>query len=341
MGNAENAKLYYEAGQTPVAFTALSDAGDHLVFNSAANVWSKKSGSEAVVRPNGLVSGCEITPAASGTNNLVDTASGYAYIAGVLTAIEADTDVECTRPAGSGDDCKINSLTITSAGAIAVVAGADHTDLSTTRGGDGGPGWIPTTSIEIGQVKYTSDSPAAVLSSEIYQVINTHQERFDYPVWTEKPINVSNQVAGYAGVEFNAALPQIHSDDAGSTTAGKIVYAQYSEPAFAEQADAENFVAPENAYSVSSKQVYGRTLGSTSASLGGGSFTFYSNDGITDNLIKLKGGILTFKFYPDRLKAPYIICQGKLGIARTFPAGDNISVACTISSEAVSEEVAN
>jgi len=341
MPTAENAKLEYEAGQDLTDFVALTDDGDHLQFNSAVYFWSMKSGKEPEVYPNGLVSGCEITPAASGTNNLVDVAAGYAYIAGVLTSIDADTDVTCARPAGSGDDCKINSITINSSGAIAVVAGADHTDLATGRGEDGGPPWIPTTSIEIGQVKYTSDTAGAVLASEIYQVQNTHCEYSTYPVFTKYPIRVENQVADYAGVTFNAALPQIHSDDAGSTTAGKLVYAKYYEPQMAEAPDVENFVPPKNSHSVSSKQVYGRTIGSSSASLGQGSFTKYSEDGITDNLLKLEDEILLFKFYQDRLKSPYIVCQGKLGVALSFPAGDNISAACTISADIKGEGVAS
>jgi len=341
MPTSENAKLLYEAGQDLTAFTTLTDDGDHLQFNSAVNFWSKKSGFAPSVKPNGLVTGCEITPAASGTNNLVDVAAGTAYIAGVLTTIAADTDVTCARPAGSGDDCKVNSITIIAAGTIAVVAGADHTDLSTVRGADGGPPWIPTTSIELGQIKYGSDTAGAVLSTEIYQVVNTHLERWDFPVWDEYPIRVSSQVADYAGVTFNAALPLIHSDDAGSTTAGKLVYAQYYEPSFAEVPKAENFVPPENTHSVSSTQIYGSTLGSSSSSLGQGSFTFYSTDGVTDPLLKLIDATLMFKFYPDRLKAPYIVCQGKMGLTSSYPAGDNMSHSCTISPELTSERIAS
>jgi len=341
MPTSENAKLMYEAGQDFTDFTTLSDDGDHKQFNSDVNFWSMKSGKEPEVYPNGLVSGCEITPAASGTNNLVDIAAGYAYIAGVLMAISAAADETIARPAGSGDDCKINSVTINVSGAIAIVAGADHTDLATTRGADGGPEWIPTTSIEIGQVKYTSDTAGAVLASEIYQVPNTHCEFSTYPVFNKYPIRVENQVVDYAGITFNSALPLIHSDDAGATTAGKLVYAKFYEPQMAEAADSENFVPPKNSHSVSSKQVYGRTIGSSSSSLGQGGFTKYSADGITDNLLKLEDEILLFKFFQHTLKSPYIVCQGKLGIAYSFPAGDSISNGCTISADLKGENVAS
>jgi hypothetical protein len=65
--------------------------------------------------------------------------------------------------------------------------------------------------------------------------------------------------------------------------------------------------------------------------LGQGSFTAYGSDNVTDPLIKLKNETLWFRFYPDKYKLPHILDQGKLGISRSFPAGDSISVACTIS----------
>ena len=34
MANAENAKLQYEAGQTAVSMSALTDSGDATLFNS-------------------------------------------------------------------------------------------------------------------------------------------------------------------------------------------------------------------------------------------------------------------------------------------------------------------
>jgi len=419
MPTAENAILYYEAGQTLTSFTALSDAGAHTVFNSAATFWSRRSGYTPTIRPNGLITGGLITPASSETSDYVDVAALTAYLAGVATEVAAATDNDCNRAdqtyfilsfasdgytnaavgdigktvvgtttsdsgtllaynnttrqwlieedadtddfddsdegitittgtgagtlnaVGARPSHKINSVTVNNSGAVAVVEGFEGLALSTTRGAIGGPPYIPTTSIEIGQVKYDAAAVAAVASTEIYQVVNTHQERWDFPVWDENPINVSSQVAGYAGIEFSSALPQIHSDDSGVTTAGKLVYAQYYAPSWAEVPKSENFVPPENTHSVSSTQVYGTTIGSNSSSLGQGSFTFYSNDGITDALLKLVDETLMFKFYPDRLKSPYVVCQGKMGITSSYPAGDNISHACTISPDKKSERIAS
>ena len=90
---------------------------------------------------------------------------------------------------------------------------------------------------------------------------------------------------------------------------------------------------------MNSTQIYGQTLGSTATTLNQGSFTAYMEDGVTDGLVVLKDEILWFKFYPDRTQTSHIVCQGKLGIGRTFPAGDSMQAACTISSESIGAEI--
>jgi len=144
-----------------------------------------------------------------------------------------------------------------------------------------------------------------------------------------------------AQVEFASALSEIHSDDEGSTTSTKEVYASYYEPTFTEQPYAHDFTPPENSHSVNSTQVYGGTVASTSSSLGQGSFTALCKDGVTDNIISLKDETLWFKFFPNKNKSPYMLAQGKLGISRSFPAGDNISVECTISASEAGHEVSS
>jgi len=317
--SAENAKLQYEAGQEISAMAAMTDSGDHKIFSTTAAPWSGKSGYEPKIYPDGLATGGAITPGTA--NDKVAVASLTCYLAGVLTTVAADAAVSITRPAASPAGLKkINSITINSAGAIEEVAGTDNASFSATRGAAGGPPLIPVGSIEIGQVKLTSSTAALVTTAEITQVPGTSQERYDYPVWTE------NAFTGT--ITFAAALPAIH---VGSPATYKGVYAEVYEPIFADLDPVENFVAPETSNSVSSKQVYGGTIGSTSSSLGQGSFTVFLKDGITDAIVGLKNQVLFFKYFPDRTKTPYHLCQGKLGIARTWPASDNIQAACTIS----------
>lgn len=327
MATAENAKLQYEAGQSAVAMSALTDSGDATLFTSSASLFSKKSGYAPDIRPNGLITGGAVIPAVSGSNNVIDTAALTCYLAGVKTTVAADTDVTITRAAT--DVASISSITVTSAGAIAAVQGVDSADttFSETRGAAGGPPLIPTGSIEIAQVRTTSNTAAAITSAQIYQVVGLHRERYDYPVWT---VDYSN-----GEISFVDALPLIHT---GSVP--KAVYASYAEPIFSDIQLASDFVPAETSHSVSSTQIYGTTLGVSSSSLGQGSFSAYLEDGVSDALVTLKNENLWFKFYPDRYKTAYMLTQGKLGISRTFPAGDSIQAACTISAEEASSEVA-
>ncbi|MBP8101488.1 MAG: hypothetical protein KAY54_06330 [Burkholderiaceae bacterium] len=323
MATAENAKLQYEAGQNSVAMSALTNSGDETTFTSAATLWSGRSGYAPVVRPNGVLTGFAITTHAS--DNTVTIAAGTLNLAGVVTSVNAGTLV-ASRPATAVS--KVISLTVNSSGALAAVAGTDGstTAFSETRAAAGGPPLIPVGSVEIGQVRYTSNTAGVVAAAEIYQVVGLHRERADFPLYD------INYDAG--SVTFLDALPEIHTGPV-----PKAVYASYSSPIFADVALASDFVPPETSHSVSSTQVYGTTLGATSSTLGQGAFTAYLANGVADALVTLKNETLWFKFFPDRYATPYILAQGKLGIARTFPAGDSIQAACTISAASAAVEV--
>lgn len=323
MPTAENAKLEYEAGQNAVAMSALTDSGDQTTFESAANLWSARSGYTAVVRPNGLLTGGAVTVHAD--NDKVSIAALTCNLAGVVTSVGAGT-LTVTRGV-STDTHNITSLTINSSGALAAVAGTDGTAFVETRGAAGGPPYIPVGSIEIGQVRTTSVTAAALAQSEVFSVVGTHVERADYPLYN---INTDEGT-----VTFLAALPEIHTGDL-----PKKVYASYASPIFSEISLASDFRPPETSHSVTSTQIYGTTLGSTSQTLNQGGFTAYLEDGVSDALVTLKDQTLWFRFYPDKYKTPYLLCQGKLGISRTYPAGDNIQAACTISASSAAAEVA-
>jgi len=274
--SAANGKLLYEAGQELLAMAAMTDSGDHNTFSTAsASLWSNKGGYEPNIYPDGLETGGVVSPGAAVEK--VSVAALTCYLAGVLTTVAADAAVAVTRPAASPAGLKkISSITINSAGAIAVVAGTDGSAFSATRGAAGGPPLIPVGSIEIAQVKLTSAVSAVLESYEIFQVIGTHCERYDYPVWTEDPFNGT--------ITFSQALPASH---VGSPATYKGVYGEVYEPIFVEQDPASDFTPPENSHSVSSTQTYSGTIGSTSSSLGQGSFKAFLKDGVTDPLVKL------------------------------------------------------
>lgn len=326
MATAENAKLQYEAGQTSTSMTTLTNSGDETTFTSSASLWSRRAGYAPVVLPNGLLTGGAVTPATAATNNTVDVAALTLNLNGVVTSVAATAATSITRPATAVS--KVNSITVNSSGSVVVVAGTDGstTAFSETRGAAGGPPLIAVDSVEIAQVRVTSNTAAVITTAQVFAVVGTHTERADYPLFD---INYSG-----GKVTFLAALPEIHT---GSVP--KRVYASFAAPIFSDIQLASDFVPPETTHSLTSVQVYGTTLGSTASTLNQGSFTAYLQDGVADGLVQLKNQDLWFKFFPDRYKAPYLLTQGKLGVSRTFPAGDSIQAACTISATERATEV--
>lgn len=314
----ENSRVDYESGVTPFAMSALTDSGDHTLFSSSASLFSESIGNAPDVRPDGLLTGGVVSVAAAGGNNNVDVAALTCYLAGVLTSVAAAADKAITRPATAVS--KVNSITINSSGVVTVIAGTDGatTAFSETRGGVGGPPFVPVGSIEIAQVRVTSNTAAAITAAQIFQTIGTHREKSDFPVLT-----VDNATGT---VSFSQALPAIHT---GSLAKG--IYASYAEPIFTEQPYANDFVPAETSHSTSSTQVYGATVGSSSSTIGQGSFTAILKDGITDDILGRKNDTLWFRYYQDKFKTAHILTQGKLGLSRTFGAADNPKVSCTIS----------
>ena len=323
MSSNENSRLDYESGVTPFSMSALTDSGDRKTFNSSASQFSESSGNSPDIRPNGLLTGGAVIPAVSGVDDVIDVESLTCYLAGVKTSVSASTDLSISR-AGTNVS-KISSITITSAGAIAAVAGTVGTtsNFTETRGAAGGPPYIPVGSIEIAQVRTVTSSAAPITAAEIFNVVGTHTERADFPVFTK------DNTAGT--VKFDVALPAIHTGDV-----AKAVYASYAEPVFTEQPFANDFVPAETTHSTSSTQVYGATIGSSSQSLNQGTFTAILNDGITDSILSRANETLWFRYYQDKFKTAHILTQGKLGVSRTFGASDNPQVNCTISPDVAS-----
>ena len=334
MATAKDAKVMMETSQTSFSYTAATDSGDHTVFTvSGKTIFSNRTGYELSVRPDGVVTGRNMI-STHATNNTVTIAGFTCYLAGVLTTISATTDT-ITRPSSAVS--KVNSITVDDEGAIAVVAGTDGATTAfddTGRGGAGQPPYIPVGSIEIGQVRVTSDSDAVIAASEIFQTIGTHVERFDYPTWDVYRLGDGDAADASAKknayIEFTDAIGDaIHTGDA-----YKPVYVSGATPNLSVVAAATNFKPAKNSHSVSSEQVYGGTIGSTSSSLGQASFEVRKlGDGITDTLIAGEDLDLVFKFYPNRSLSPYILTQGTLGIDTDYPPDSQISAACTISSE--------
>ena len=326
MPDASNAILYYEADRTQVAIAELTNQGDHMDFRGTSTLWSGAAGFTPTVTPNGIYDGGAIIPGVSGTDNKIDIAACRAYLAGVLTTIAASADVTIARPTVS--NYVIYSVQVTAGGAFSAVKGTEGAAFVTTRAAAGGPPLVLADSVELGWVKLSAQADAAITTSEIKQVIGTSQERYDYPQWSVKYSNVSSGSLGYAGIDFYTALPLIHTG-----VVPKDVFATWYEPAFVEIVDAYDFVPPATTISVNTTEVYGRVKGGKTQSLGAGSFNAHLTDGVSDNILRHQNLNIWFKFYPNRLNAPYLLSQGYMVQTGSFPASGNISAAFSIAAE--------
>lgn len=335
MATSKSAKVEFELGQQAIAFTAMTDGGDHMVHSLAsALVYSGQGGYEPNIRPNGIVTGRNLL-STNATVEVVTVGAFTAYSKGVLRTVSATT---ATVVRASTDVSKICSVCMDEDGVIEVVEGTDGTDatFSETRGAAGGPPSIPADSVELGQVRMTSNVSAVIDSDEIFQVVGNHTERFDYPVWNENNTgdgdDAETPAQKNAYIKFSSALSLVHGSTPGSAaTAYKKVYAKVYTPIYAEQSRAFDFVPAETSHSVSSQQVYNDTVGSVSSSLGQSSFSALMTDNVTDALLQQKNKVVTVRHYPDRNKSAYTLTQGTLGVSRTFPAGSENQVACTLS----------
>ncbi len=325
---ASDALIQYEAAQELVAMQVMTDSGDAQTFTVADAPWSNAPGAEPTILPNGVATGGEVTPLV-GQDNQVEIADITYYRAGVLRSLDSILAQTIARGTAA---YIITSIAIDSSDAIEILPGDDDSvGFSAARGAPGGPPWIPTDSIEIAQVRYSSSGDAEVAASEIRQIAGNSLERYDHPVWSED--------FGRGEIKFISALPLTHSDDDGGNVDPKLVFCEIYTPTFADLEPASDFVPPEITHSQTSTEVYGGAIGASSSSLGQGSFTVYLRDGVTDPLIDKKNQELWFRFYPHRLRTPHLLAQGTLGISRTFPAGDSIQAACTLSAMGPAIEV--
>lgn len=341
MPTAKNAAIYLEQTETGVDWAAMTDSGDHKIFTFADAVLSGRSGYEAEIVPDGVATGTNlITPATAAGDDDVDVAAFTAYFSGVLVSVSADTDIAVTRGTAPNEYI-INSVVCNSSGVLSVVTGTGSTAFATGRGVAGGPPSIPIGSIEVGQVKLTSETAGVILSSEIFQSVEAgQQEHTDYPLQTVvSMLGMGNKATVSAKenayVEFSQAIPMIHgATPTSAPTAYKPVYASYYTPVFVKLTQGTvDFVPAVESYSVSSTEYYQKSVASSATSLSAASYTSLLQDGITDQQIKLGGALLIVKFFPDENKAPYSLTQGTIGGIPSFPVADQISIAMTVAAE--------
>ncbi len=310
-------KIKIEAAATPVAFAAMTDSGDHLTFTSTTKPWSRAD-SEPVFGGYGVINGGAVVPAASLTNDMVDAAAVLLFAPGMTGAssttgritVAADTDLTCTRGATTNTHI-INSITVDSSGAYAVVAGTATTAFSETRGASGGPPFIPVGSVEIAQVRLTSVTAAPITADEIFAAPGVHQEQAFNPTPT------ADYLRGQ--LTFSSALPLIHTG-----SVAKKVYLKTGTPTFSDVNDAKDWVPAETSNSSTTDTNYDRTItASISSTLNAATFSVALIDGVTDYILSLVGKRVIIKFYPNKNGTAYQLTQGILSKTRTFPVKGN------------------
>src|SRR5690554_5882625 len=176
--STDNALLEFEGGQNAFPMTELADSGDAQIFESGEELWSQAAGFAPVVRPDGVINGGACTPATG--SDAVSTAAFMAYLSGVELSVSAKLSIAVTRAAT--DTHIVNSIVCDSAGNVTAIAGTESTSFSDVRAAAGGPPLIPVGSIELGQVRLSSGTPAPVVAGEIFQLVNRHQESAVFPI---------------------------------------------------------------------------------------------------------------------------------------------------------------
>lgn len=337
MAALTNTSVEWETSTIQQAFAALTDYGDHKTFTHTLKPWSQNSGFEVIAQGYGVINGGAVIPAVAGTDDLVDAAvvllfapamSGASATTGQVT-ISATTGLTCLRGATT-DICRINSITVTSAGAWAVVSGTASTAFSETRAAAGGPPLIPVGSVEVAQVRLNSTAAAAVLASEIYAVPGTHMESALFPVPVADPIR--------GQVVFSEALPLSHTGPV-----AKKVYARIATAGFVQFAYARNFKPAKVSNSVGSEQYYRLTRGSFTQSLAAATLEISLEDGVTDPFITACAANpqLLFRYKPDRDKTAYSLTQGVPSLAITNAAGAHPVATVTIAAQQATVEFAS
>jgi len=330
---AANASIKYESGRSLVAFKAMTDSGDHTVFSVSDRIWSGRAGYEPDIRPDGIASGITILSADTLADKIAVT-DLTAYLAGVLRNV-TNTTVTITRATVS--DYVINSIVLTpvapSSATLSAIKGVEGSSFITTRGATGGPPYIPVGSIEIGQIKTTSQSSAVILSSEIFQTPGSHQERSDYPIY-HRPrnygygVNTSVTAKKYAHIEFCDALDLCHT---GGTC--KYVYIKYYTPVFTTIDSHNGFSPSETTTTPIMAQKYATILGHGTSKINSSGFNAEVENGITDALVALDGEMLIFQFYPDTSAAPFMLTMGILRFISSLPQAGPSVLKCIVVSK--------
>ena len=211
-----------------------------------------------------------------------------------------------------------------SSGSISVVAGTGSTSFSDTRGAAGGAPFIPVDSIELAQIKLTSETSAVISDDEIYQVPGVSIELAEYPFYE---ILYAGEAPSYtgAGIKFYTSLPLSHT---GSTT--KKAWCQYYDPIFAEIQEAYDFTPPRETASATSTTTYSGVTTVPTVAKGAGSFSAKHSGKSSDLVLQIHDSYRWIKFYPDKYSSEYQLFLAYCTVADSYPAEDAMAADVSI-----------
>jgi len=335
-------ELYIETNATVNPLAAVEMSTQRIGNITGQTLWSNLSGKKPRIIPVGIISGGKITPAASGANDAVDVAPFTYYDENQVKRSNAGASGVAITRASNGTHRKNSIVVAAVSGTVSAIAGDDVIGVSAfsdTRGDDGGPPWIPysTYAIEIGQVFTSASAAAPITDDEIQQNRNQSMEVYDYPVFEVNTLGDADNSTAF--IKFSVDLPEIHSDDAGTTVYTKKTTALTYEPTLTFVDFAGDFVPSEKTRTGNTATTYGGQTARGEPSIATSDATFTTNPARNDTVsdyIKYqladRGEIVTVQYLPDADEPDkFRLEQGYLSGTSANPAEGLASISFTLS----------
>lgn len=328
----EDTKIEVEVGTTFYPMAALSPVASPVAdigkkFVTLATFLSDQANLQPVVRMDGVISGLNLTPG-SGYNE-VEVSAGTINVKGAVVVVSADTISDLTRPTTVGQ-VLISAITVDDNGDISATAGTEGAP-STTRGGAGGPPFLPVDEVLVGYLNmeyYTGSAsgPRVISGAELD---NETKERIISPSFS---VDYHDDGAENVGcIVFAAALPEIHAASAaGPGTARRNVYASYHDAVFEELPETMNFEFSEDVGTVKSRAYREKTeeTSPTTINWSGSGTAYWSTPQDVLNLIKNTKRWL--KYYPDVDETAFWAGRAIIKVSRSLPLEDNFTASVTL-----------
>jgi hypothetical protein len=290
-------KITTELGKVSYTKDALTSvttpaADVNKKFTSDAERFSGINANEPTVILDGIISGCNIS--AGTAANTFDVSAGTFQIKGNSYSLSASVgNTGLTRPTVDGN-ITVNAVSVDTSGTLTVSAGAEGT-TSTTRGGAGGPPFIPVDEVLLGYLTlgFTDTSGGIVVTAA---EIDNDSKEYSYLPGYRVVYHDTTESKGL--INFDTALDTIHT---GSVT--RNVYATYYEPkSWVEVSDSKDFTLNSDQSTVKN-MAYDDTTEGTSLGIKSwsGSFDYY-DDKVSATMVRELDETRKrwFRFYPDR-----------------------------------------